>query len=119
MSDLRKIAEAATPKGRWYRNEESLLAAHEPPPVDLNRPEDWTDHDNLAFGDWLDADAEFVSHGDMHSQAAAEFIATFDPPTVLALLDVAEAAEQVDAECGVTHAALEGALDKWRDGGAA
>lgn len=38
-----------------------------------------------------------------------------DPRELLALLDVAEAAETVDDECGVTHAELLNALDRLRE----
>ena len=69
LADLRKIAEAATP-GPWKQRERFSRTVETP-----------RQHNPVAT-------AERIVRG----VADAVHIATFDPPTVLALLDVAEAA---------------------------
>lgn len=62
-------------------------------------------------GTWVVAD---VRDGGLNDET---FIATFDPPTVLALLDVAEAAEHVAAPGFdiANNAALDASLDRLRE----
>lgn len=107
LDRLRTIAEQAS-EGPW---------AHQPPPQDgtIHRIRKVDDH-GLPFFVARAEDTGYSERSSFRQRAAdAEHIARFDPPTVLALLDVAEAAETVDDECGVTHADLANALDRLKE----
>jgi hypothetical protein len=78
MNGLRTIAEAATP-GPWERDGDTVRG--------------WK---RYMFSDGTDGFEIVPSAGAFQSNEDAEFIATFDPETVLALLDVAEALAAVD-----------------------
>lgn len=74
MSELRKVAEAAT-HGDWHVGDSTNGPLYET---------------QLRVMDQLGT--TFV-HGAMAEESDARYVATFDPPMVLALLDVAESAE--------------------------
>jgi len=80
-AELRKIAEAATP-GPWYEVVNDLIGGLAVSPN--NKPCSQLDTRNGegTVADLLNADAD------------ATHIATFDPPTILALLDVVDAASK-------------------------
>ena len=88
LDELRKVAEAATP-GPWHAEKKPSSLECDGKTFDAWMV--YTD-DDLASGFWA-----YEGDADM------EHIATFDPPTVLALLDVTEAASNLDA-----HIALNG-----------
>mgnify|MGYP001389431823 CR=1 FL=1 len=79
LAELRRIAEAATP-GPWRVNKYGSIGAGELgiDPVIANVEPFWSKEEREKYGD----------HGDN-----ARHIATFDPPTVLALLDEIERLE--------------------------
>jgi hypothetical protein len=81
-AELRKIAEAATP-GPWYEVVNDMIGGLAVSPN--NKPCSQLDTRNGegTVADLLNADAD------------ATHIATFDPPTILALLDVVEAARTI------------------------
>lgn len=74
VAALRAVAEAATP-GPWVRSGSSIETDHECSP----------NHDC-----WPVADAYTATYPRDLNRADAEHIATFDPPTVLTLLALAE-----------------------------
>lgn len=78
LDELRKVAEAATP-GPWTRDGVGVLGARE----------DW----DLGKGPARIMAAQMPWRRE-RMEANAEHVATFDPPTVLALLSRLEQAEQ-------------------------
>lgn len=78
LDTLRKVAEAATP-GPWHQSETGVLGARE----------DW----DLARGPARIMAAQMPWRRE-RMEANAKHVATFDPPTVLALLSRLEKAEQ-------------------------
>jgi len=114
---LRRVAEAATP-GPWFQSGSpwfstgSVVLAGSPDP-----------HVGLVVTDtepWEGARAEAqednpgIALADPDDDAA--FIATFDPPTVLALLDERDAAANRISELEARVGVLEGAMSKIADG---
>ena len=99
IGHLREIAEVATP-GEWVAHENRRHAGGIP----VSEP---TVYATEVEPGWVVADARDGGVSD------ARFIATFDPPTVLALLDVAEAAQNLSviapapSEIGALSHALE------------
>lgn len=97
LGDLRKSAEAATP-GPWtleYENSDDWEAGINDGdyPYTIHGPR------NCSFDNWADKSIvqdslNRVTEISEMVDADAEFIATFDPPTVLALLSRLEQAEQ-------------------------
>jgi len=93
-AELRKIAEAATP-GPWWTNHVGATAGETirrqvgNQPVARLSPDD---RDSLGIPGA--EGAERARKAIAQTTADATHIATFDPPTILALLDVVEAAER-------------------------
>lgn len=99
LDKLRQTAEQAT-EGPWQA---------------VHRNVGCTEHDDESAGLGLEIEGppKPGMRGQFSRSADARFIATFDPPTVLALLDVAETAEGHRGCHGAGM--LEDALDRLRE----
>lgn len=97
----REIASAATP-GPWkVYNEQSHYGVR---------------REDSLYGRVTHAHAGYDGYGNGSSQVDAEYIATFDPTTVVALLDVAEAAQEADWYMGGGEATDHRRFDSKRAG---
>jgi hypothetical protein len=106
LNELRKIAEAAT-QGEW------TARLHADPELDPDCK--WTSIGSL---DGMVAGEIYGEMGSKQDSVNADYIATFDPPTVLALLDrIRELEGERDAltKCAEVLATVAGSLAAWCD----